>query len=238
MDEEPKSMAGKNTIILVAVHDKTRDHYLKLLKRYRQISLQTYSTLFHFRRESGGGLFSGFVVDIRTLIESPMEDKEFYASLCKGFPVLQIDYSSDHRDVNCLLEGDPSVSLKGKDLLDHYIRIICRKMTPRGVRLHTRQKVFFNAEVYSAPDAVPVPANLWDISDGGCFIVDSRNKNKPGDRVWLSIRGLSDDRLIPGEIRWTKPWGTSIEKLPGFGVSFLEVSESLQDGLKRIDGGG
>lgn len=228
------SMSKKNKIVLVAVHDENRDYYQKLLERHKYILLSTYSTLFHFRRESNGELFCGFIVDIRTLIESPMEDKEFYSSLCKGFPVLQVDYSSDHREINCLIEGDSCSKYKGKDLLDYYIQTNCEKMKPRGVRLHKRKGVFFDTRVFQTQGGSPIFTNLWDISEGGCYVIGPDSSKKPGHRLWLSIEGLLDEKPIESEVKWTKPWGSTVEKLPGYGVSFLNLTDTQQKSIQKV----
>lgn len=214
----------KCNVVLIALEAKERDYYRSLLSGYKGTNVEEYSTIHQFKKCCPGRKYSGIVVDIRTLIRSTMQEREFFSLLWDGFPVLHISQSTGSNELNCLLEGQESVELKGKELLDHFIEVKCRKVVPRQVRVHTRKKVFLNTFLYlTKDDKNPLKTNLWDISEGGSFVISTKMKPE-GEQVWLKFADFNDKTPICGIVRWHRPWGKNFKQLPGFGIEFEKLS--------------
>lgn len=220
-------------IALISLSDKNKKLYQDILSKHEDISLETYSTLHQFKKKCNGEKYSGLIVDIRTLIRSPMLDKEFYTSLCKGFPILQVDSNNNSSAINCFIEGEKSLNLKGTQLMDHFVKKVCPIIIPRGIRLKSRKNVFYNIYMYLSENSPPIKSNLWDISEGGCYVI-STNEKQMGDHIWLTINELLDKTPICSEVKWKKSWGTSTNKLPGFGVEFVDITNQQREEINSI----
>jgi len=220
-------------VVLISLSGENRELYTKLLNKHKNLELETYSTLLQFKRNCLNKKYSGFIVDIRTLIKSTSSDKDFYASLYKGFPILQIDKSHDDDLINCFIEGKKLADLKGLPILDYFINTVCANKIPRGVRARRRKTVFFNTILQFSPEDPQIKTNLWDICEGGCFVI-SNNEKPTGDLIWLKINELGDSIPICSKIKWKIPWGKSTKRLPGFGVSFLELTNQQRGAIEKI----
>ena len=133
---------GKLNIALIVLEVKERDFFKDLLSKYPDLELEEYSTIHQFKRCCSGRLYSGIIVDIRTLIRSTMQEREFFSLLWDGFPVLHVGQNPGNSDINCLMEGKHTIDLKGTQLLEHFVKVKCREVKPRQVRIHVRKKAF------------------------------------------------------------------------------------------------
>jgi len=226
-------MKEKIQVVLIALSNENRKIYYEMLQPFTDISLLSFSTLHQFQKNCKTEKFSGIIIDIRTLIRATSADKDFYSSLAQGFPILQVDLNQDKTDINCFIEGEKTSRLKGKKLWDHFFNRVCSQKGARGVRLKPRKNRFCNTFLYLAQNGSPVKTNLWDISTGGCFVISSDEK-KVGDQIWLSIRELQDKTPICCQIRWSSPWGSNTEQLPGFGTFFQTISPHQQKEISKI----
>lgn len=223
-------------LAIIALEENEREFYEDLLSGYSDLIPESFSTIPQFKVECTGKDYSGIVVDNRTLIRSTMEDRDFFSQLCEGFPVMRISRSSDRTSISCLVEGKQLVDLKGRQLLDHFINRECREVIAHQVRISQRKKVFFNTYLQTSGSDEPLRTNLWDISEGGCFVITTDNQRKEGEEVTITIHDLNDKTPIQGEIKWLKSWGSDAHKLPGYGLEFKEISDSQVQEIKRAHG--
>jgi hypothetical protein len=159
-------------------------------------------------------------------------DRDFLASLSLGFPVLRVGRSDDGGEINCVLEGIPRLDISGREVLDYFMTKKCRDKSPRQIRLMVRRNIFYNVLLFTKDGDDPSRANLWDISESGAYVLTPLSGFKSGDTVWLGVQDLQDTTPIKGLIRWTQPWGLDIRHLPGFGISFVEISEEQKREIK------
>jgi len=219
-------------IALIVLEDEESQFYQNLLSGYGDVTIEPHSTIQQFKSSCQGKCYSGFIVDMQTLIRSSTQEKEFFASLHEGFPVMQVRRSPEEDTVSCLVKGKQLGDLRGEQLLDHFINQDCWQKAPREVRVLPRKNIFLNTKLYLSEKARPVRTNLWDISEGGCFVLSTHEKKK-GESVWLMINELSNNNRIRGQIRWAKLWGTAPDHLPGFGISFEEITGEQRNEIQK-----
>ena len=224
----------KFKVAIISLEDGERKFYEDMLSEYSRLGLEGFSTIQQFRNMCKDNQYSGIIVDNRTLIRSTMEDREFFSLLCEGFPVMRISRNPDNINISCLIEGKQLVDLKGKQLLDHFIRSDCTKISPHQVRINSRKQIFFNIMADFPEPNQSIKTNLWDISEGGCFVLATNGKNEMGDDIILTIQDFKDQTPIKGTVKWRKQWGTDISKLPGYGVSFIDITENQVQEIRSL----
>ena len=224
---------GKIRIALVAVEEEDRAVYSDMLSKFEDVELEIFSTVKSFRRGCSGNIYSGVVLDIGTMAGASQSDRDFLASLSLGFPVLRVGRPDDGGVIDCVLEGIPRLDISGREVLDYFMTKKCRDKTPRQIRLKVRRNIFYNVLLFKKDGDEPSRANLWDISEGGAYVLTPLSGFKSGDTVWLGIQDLQDTTPIRGQIRWTQPWGLGVRHLPGFGISFVEISEGQKREIKN-----
>jgi hypothetical protein len=225
----------KLRIAVIALEDEEKSFYKDLLAEFKTVSPELYSTLHQFKRSCGEKEYSGLIIDNRTLIRSSTLDREFFSQVCEGFPVLRISANTNNTDVSCLIEGKQPGNLSGRQLLDLFLTTDCTQTIPHRVRVNPRRNIFFNTYLSYANEKDPIKTNIWDISEGGCFVLTAENNKKKGDVVTLIINELSDPTPIRSEIRWVMPWGADTKKLPGFGVSFLDITSKQKMEIQQAN---
>jgi len=233
--EKEDKMTGKEIrLVLIARDDADRNSYEALLANYPEVKIESYDSIQQFKENLRERLYSGLIMDFQTLITSSTSDKEFFYSLRKGLPVINVNRSADKKELDYFIEEQRAGALKGKDVLDYFIYGICAKKNPRKVRFHTRKNVYLNVHLH-LKGRPSIKTNLSDISEGGCFVIAT--EEPPEDKIiYLTIDDLMDKTIISAEIKWSLPWGKSYTHLPGYGLAFKEISESQLQGIRKILG--
>lgn len=222
---------GYMRVALIANDEDDVEFYKDLLSDYHDMKLEIFNSIHQFRESCDGKLYSGVIIDTRTRISSTTLSKKFFYTLCGGIPVIQINRNRDETaDFSCLVEGKRSYGMSGRELLDEFIRKDCKKMIPRRIRIIHRKSVFFNIQLYLTENSQPIKTNMLDVSEKGCFIITTEQKQK-GEKVWLTVKELENKTPICSVIKWVKPWGTEPKQLPGFGVSFDQISKAQIMGI-------
>ena len=227
-------MDAKTTrIALICADERDTHSYQGMLAGFPDLVTETHVGVDAFRRACVGKLYSGFVVDLRTLISSTTPEKEFFASFPQAFPVLQASPGSDSQRNRLIPAGGKLGNLSGKDILEHFVRTCAENFTPRRVRIDPRRTVYLNVNLQFAMDENAFRTNLLDISRGGCFVIcpDSRSE---GDSLWLTIKELRGGSPIKATIRWQKAWGGQPDHLPGFGISFDELTPEQSRQIQEL----
>lgn len=222
----------KLNVALIVMDEYDREFYEAVLSAYPQIALETYPSLQQLKDQCGGKRYSGFIVDLQTLIVSPTPDKEFYYSLRNAFPVMKVNRTLDKKEVHYVSEDQRPGPGEEKDLLDHFISIRCTQKGPRQVRLYPRKNIHFNTYLHRQREGNTVKTNLLNISEGGCFVITI--EDPPEDRMlWLTITELRDRTPIRCETKWAMPWGKGYGQMSGYGVAFKEITEDQRREIKK-----
>lgn len=221
-------------LAVIALEESDRRFYHEMLAERSNVASDIYPTLDYFKNRCNEKEYSGIIVDNRTLIRSSMDDREFFSLLCEGFPVMRISVNPDRVSVSCLIEGKQLVEKKGKILLDYFLGTECKKSEAHRVRLDNRRNIFLNAVVHASESGEPLKTNLWDISAHGCFVLTTNSRKKKGEKILLSINDLQDKTPVVGEIMWGQFWGTDFSKLPGYGLSFTEISADQMEEIESM----
>ena len=221
----------KSKIVLIASDDNDRTFYKSLLSSYEGITIEDYVTINQFKESCVGKLYSGVIVDTKTRISSTTLSKKFFYTLSGGLPVMQINRSrEDLTSINCLFDTKQIFDLKGENLLDHFIKNECIKVIPRRIRTTNRKNIFFNVQLFLKKNDEPIKTNMLDVSADGCFILSTEEKQR-GEKIWFIVNELPNKTPICSKIEWIKLLGTEPGRLPGFGVSFEQISEAQIVGI-------
>lgn len=216
---------GVPKIALIIVDEAVKTNLKKDMKTIGDFESETFESLYHFRKSCEDNEYSGIIVDHVMVIESSLEDRQFYSQLCFGFPILRVSNNLERKTNTYLLEKELFITLENRELLDHFLNKECLNQPPHRVRKDYRKVTFLNTSLIVEEQATPIKTNLWDISRSGCFIIMAENGFKPGHVFKLVINELTDKTPIKAEVRWHWSWGKSIYKLPGYGLAFIELTD-------------
>lgn len=212
-------------IVLIARPEAERDFYLSFLAPFHdEVEVEWYEGVTAFRRECSTKAYVGFIVELRTLIKSTNIEKVFFSKVGESFPVLRVRSGPEPGQFSGLMEGGPLRDLNGPELLERFIRTVCLKTMPRGIRGSDRLNVVLSVLLHDVPNAEkPIRAIVHNISETGCFVVSPEDFHS-GDIIGIEIRELSDRTAIPSEICWVQPWGQDLRNFPGFGARYLHMT--------------
>jgi len=221
-------------IALISMLDEERKFYQMLLDKYPEVKLETYLSLNQFKKECPGKHYSGVIIDMFTIVSASMEEKDFFFSLQKGFPLMQIRRSLEGDDINCLVNQKRVEGLKGAEILENFIQNNCKNINPRGVRIYERKRMLLQIHLLFESQENPVPTQLIDISEGGCFVLAPSHEPKQEDRVWITIDDLKEKNPIPCVIKWRKNMEAANSHLIGLGTQFEKLGPELQKEIINI----
>ena len=222
-------------LVLVVNDDKNQKFYEEHLASYDDIELEIYPSLVDFRNQSHGKLYSGFLVDIRTLIKSGSGEKLLFSHLLQHFPVMRVTKKPGSDSFSGLLESKSLGRLKGQALLDTFINDLCRKNPPRDIPSGRQKGIFRSVYLYFSDDFLrdPEKAVIENLTVKTCFVVTNENCAE-GSHVWLVFTEMKEQTPIRCEIKWAKRWTPGSLYLPGYGVSFVEVMDEQVAELSEL----
>ena len=218
--------ANELKLALIVGDEKNSAFYQNHLASYDDIALEVYPNFVDFRNQSHGKLYSGFLVDIRTLIKSSSGEKLLFSHLLQHFPVMRVTKKPGSDTFSGLLESKSLGRIKGQALLDAFINDLCRKNPPRDVPSGRQQGIFRSAYLYYSDDfpQEPEKAVIEHLTIKSCFVVTNEMRAQ-GSHVWLVLTEMQEQTPIHCEIKWVKPWAAGSLYLPGYGVSFIGIME-------------
>ena len=221
--------------MLITICKKNKAFYQNHLAAYDGISLEVYSNFIDFRNQSEGKLYSGFLVDIRTLIKSSSGEKLLFSHLLQHFPVMRVTKKPGSDSFSGLLESKSLGRLKGQALLDAFINDLCRKIQPRDIPSGRQKGIFRSAYIYYTEDfqQEPEKAVIENLTVKSCFVVTNEKCTK-GAHLWLLPTEMKRQTPIRSEIKWTKPWTPGSLYLPGCGVSFIDITDEQIEELSGL----
>jgi hypothetical protein len=222
-------------LVMVVNDEKNQKFYEEHLASYDDIELEIYPSLVEFRNQSHGKLYSGFLVDIRTLIKSGSGEKLLFSHLLQHFPVMRVTKKPGSDSFSGLLESKSLGRLKGQALLDAFVNDLCRRNPPRDVPSGRQKGIFRSVYLYYSDDFLQEPekAVIENLTVKTCFVVTNENF-ATGSHVWLVFTEMKEQTPIQCEIKWAKPWTPGSLYLPGYGVSFVEVTDEIVSELSKL----
>jgi hypothetical protein len=230
----PKEKKDKS-IVLIVENNETRSLYESYLDNYPGISYQHYSSVKEFTAGvSKDSRYCGFIIDLRTIMNESAEDRTLLHELIECFPAIQISRIGDKNHVKGAISDK---NLHDKELFDYFVKDLCMHFIPRGIRTQERRSVFLNvcldfsaAQSKNIPRGKPFKTNTLDVTGDGAFIAGAIDILK-GDTFHLVIDELKDRSPIQCTVKWVQPWGETILRPTGFGVTFTRIKPGQKEEL-------
>jgi hypothetical protein len=223
-------------LVLIAKDEKDRAFYQSHLSSYEGISLEVHPSLMEFRNQSHGKIYSGFLVDIRTLIKSTGGEKLFFSHLLQYFPVMRVTKKPESNSFSGLVESRNLGRLKGSALLDAFVTNLCRKNPPREIPSGRQKGIFRSVYVYYSNNFArekPERAVIENLTTKSCFLVTNDDISK-GAHIWLVFTDMRDQTPMACEVKWTKQWRPGSLYLPGLGLSFVGITDEQVGELAKM----
>ena len=227
--------AKKLKLVLIVSDENNKAFYQNHLSSYDDVELEVFPDFIDFRNQSDGKLYSGFLVDIRTLIKSSSGEKLLFSHLLQHFPVIRVTKKPGSDSFAGLLESKSLGRLKGRALLDAFINDLCRKNPPRDIPSGRQKGIFRSAYIYYSDDFLQEPekAVIEHLTIKSCFVVTNEMRAK-GSPVWLVMTEMKEQTPMRCEIKWVKPWAAGSLYLPGYGASFIGVMDEQVEELAQL----
>jgi Tfp pilus assembly protein PilZ len=227
---------AKKNIVLIVDNEERENLYSTPLSNYRNVSIERFKSAREFRDSiSQKKNYSGFIIDLRTLIKTRPGDKSFLYELMGSFPVMHISHSLDKKTIKGNIGTN---SYNDKKLFDYFLNDLCPRFFPRGMRTFKRKNLYLNVYLALSPEASGdelIKANTGDISESGCFVITTQAIPKDKSRdIYVIIKELADQLPIACTVMWMLPWGQATRHLPGVGVEFKDLSASQREEVRSL----
>lgn len=177
--------------------------------------------------------YSGLLIDILTLVRSSKEEKSIAYDCINFYPSLRVKWDSRKKSMN-LSPLEQSFSPDSEASLAFFIENRCRSFAARSLRRFNRKDTFLSVLLSTGrdcPDDDSIETFTVNISQGGAFLQTTRLFEK-GQAVWLRFCDMPDAEPIQAVVCWRIEWGG--RSIPGIGVMFRGLSESVTNEVKRI----
>jgi Tfp pilus assembly protein PilZ len=227
---------AKKNIVLIVDNEERQNLYDAPLTNYQNVSYERFKSAREFRDSiSPKKNYSGFIIDLRTLIKTKPGDKSFIYELMESFPVMHISHSLDKKTIKGNIGN---TSYNDKKLFDYFLNDLCPRFSPRGMRTFKRKNLYLNVYLALSPDAPGeelIKANTGDISEGGCFVITTQTIPKDNSRdIYVIPKELADQSPIACTVKWVLPWGHATRHLPGVGVEFKDLGASQREEIRAL----
>jgi Tfp pilus assembly protein PilZ len=227
--------AEKNIVLIVDDVEIQRLYDIPL-SNYQNVSIERFISAREFRDSiSQKKNYTGFIIDLRTLIKTKPDDKSFLYELMASFPVMHISHSLDKKTIKGNIGNN---SYNDRKLFDYFFNDLCPRFSPRGMRISKRKNLFLSVYLALSPAACGdefIKANTGDISEGGCFIITTQTIPKDNSfDIYVIPKELKDQRATACTVKWVLPWGEATRHLPGIGVEFKDLSASQREEIRTL----
>ncbi len=227
---------AKKNIVLIVDDEERQKLYDAPLANYKNVSIERFKSAREFRESiSPQKNYSGFIIDLRTLIKTKPGDKSFIYELMDSFPVMHISHSLDKKTIKGNIGNN---SYNDKKLFDYFLNDLCPHFYPRGMRTFKRKNLYLNVYLALSPWASGnelIKANTGDISEGGCFVITTQTIPKDNQRdIYVIPKGLTNQQPIACTVKWALSWGQATRHLPGVGVEFKNLSASQREEIRAL----
>jgi hypothetical protein len=208
-------------VILVCEEAGAQQAYLGVIEPLGG-QVDTVSSFRELHEALMGTGYHGVMVDLKTKIQAPRDEKGLIHDILDVFPVVQLKWEGTTGTVQTLYFGQS----KGSGSLEDFIIKECGSVEARKIRSSARRNINFNITLSKGGDfsASGTERSITiDVSKGGCFIYSSGHWETHSN-VWIIIRELEDDTPILGKVKWRLAWGEAM-RIPGIGVKFEDMKK-------------
>jgi hypothetical protein len=180
-------------------------------------------------------LFSGFIVDLRTLVGASAAEKALAHALEQAFPFMRVIGNLTTGLLTGHVRGE---SLIGEAACASFLEHYCRPFGLKKFRVEQRKQLHLSVSWSRVDDpaAAPMPATTMNVSRHGMFIIDSTAAMEIGTRVYVHLFPASHTSPLLGVVRWCLPWGQSTHHPPGFGIELIELSAAQREAFEQAAG--
>ncbi len=172
--------------------------------------------------------YHGLLLDVPTSIRGGNRQSELLHRLMDRIPTLRILWDEATQAPRTMLSNQPLV--RGVTLAS-FLNEHCRFITPKALRIHQRDGVYFRVWLSRQPevDSESERTCTVDISLGGCYVV-SVESWEPGQKCWVTFaEGVP--LILPCEVMSVHPWEGSTDRPPGVGLRFADMNLRQQEAL-------
>lgn len=188
----------------------------KTLQRERhdtRVAYHGFESIDEFRLEAARRApISGVLVDIETALRGSQGEKQFLRDLkTRRMPLLEF------------------VTIPGEPAFQSFIEGLWTQRAQDGRQFPRRQRIL--PSHFTTQEGDRKRCFTFDVSEGGCFLV-STDDFPSGTELRVSLPDLPE--TVPARIVWTRPWASTRDQLPGFGVQFLASTPETKQSLERL----
>ena len=209
-------------IALVANQKEDVEIYLKHLDK-PGVTLKVVSSFKQLEKLLSSDPCNGIIVDLKTKLGAPRDEKELVYELLDHYPVLQSRIIPGSRKMQALPFGKAARDIS----LEAFLSGECPGFDARTIRAGIRRRIHFNILLsrtgsFTMDDLERTVT--MNASKAGCFIITTAEWNRHSSVAFI-IRDLAVKTPVVGEIRWRVPWGRKL-KMPGIGIRFEDIQAS------------
>lgn len=206
-------------IALVADKKEDIDIYLANFRKY-DAEITVCKSFRELERCLALESYSGIIVDLKTKLSVPRDQKAMAHDLLEHYPVLQSRIVPDSGLLQTMAFGKTQNDVSMEDFLSTE----CPHFTARKIRSENRRTIHFNVLLSRSGDFTTDNIErtiTLNVSRDGCHMLSTQNW-EDCSRVSFIIKELKQTTPIVGEIRWRIPWGETM-RVPGIGVKFETI---------------
>ena len=209
-------------IALVSNQKEDVEIYLKNLDK-PGVTLKVVSSFKQLEKLLSSDPYNGIIVDLKTKLGVPRDEKELVYELLDHYPVLQSRIIPGSRKMQILPFGKTTRDIS----LEAFLSDECRGFNARTIRTGIRRRIHFNILLsrtgsFTMDDLERTVT--MNASKEGCFIITTADWSRYSSAAFI-IRDLAVKTPVVGEIRWCVPWGRKL-KMPGIGIRFEDIQAS------------
>lgn len=217
---------AKTRIVLIAAEKQQIEIYREQLQSF-DLDITTVSTIIELEKLLAKNAYNGIVLDLKTKLKAPRDQKELAYELLEHYPVLQTRILDESGKIQAMPFGKSATGIS----MDEFLNELCPTFNARKIRSNQRRKLHFNILLsknggFSIEDVERT--YTINVSKGGCFIATSQDWTT-GHSAAFIIKELAVKTPVVGEIRWNTPWGKKM-MIPGIGIRFEDIErQQLQE---------
>ena len=219
-------------IALVAGKKEDVDTYLKNLQDY-DAEIKVCESFKELECCLAIESYNGIIVDLRTKLSVPRDQKVLAYDLLEHYPVLQSRIIPDSGRLQTMPFGKAQRDVS----MEVFLSEECPNFAARKIRSAIRRTIHFNVVLSKSgnftANEVEKTVTL-NVSRDGCYIL-STQQFEDRSSVAFIIKELKHRTPIVGEIRWVIPWGKTM-RIPGIGVKFEDIHrDQLAEMVEKYD---
>ena len=220
---------NKRTVFVIT---ENNDFWKKIDEHFRpfkHVLCKRSTSVSEFKTVLSETPFSGVIVDLKVLLKTTPNEKEFFNQLENSFSVGRVSVSRTEDIVSGFVKGK---SFKGHLFFEYYYHLLQFHTQDRFVRFEFRQKAILNLRISFMSQLNPLLTNSLNISMGGMFVICPQPP-PVGTELSIQIHDIPEMGNLSACVKWSIPWGVSRTHISGFGVEFQKPLNDQQIDLLK-----